>query len=611
MAISGKTILVTGATGQLAGAVARGLTGDNEVIAMARFSARGSRESLEQAGVRCVHGDFVTRDFDQTPEQVDYVFHAAANTKPATIEEGMRDNAEGTAFLMHRYREASGFLHVSATGCYAAHSDPEHVFTEDEPLGGSTWFAPMYGVSKTATEGVVRSLCRLYELPTVIGRMNVAYGGPYFDGGLPGRQLDALLAGEPITLQRGQRWFQAPIHEDDITRHALILLEKATVPATIVNWGGDEGVEVESWVRYLGELVGVEPKFEYDDRPRAASWIGDHSRRKALGCECLVPWRDGMKRMIRARRPDVQIREAFDVTGLLDGKVALITGAGGGVGRAYAMLFASEGASVVVNDLSVTSEGASDQPGPHMADSVVDEIRAAGGRAVADHGDVSKAADAAAMIAVAVENFGRLDILVNNAGIFRERSFADMRWEDWTAIIDVHLHGSFLLSQIAFRRFVEQGEGGVIVNTASRTALRGKELQANYAAAKGALISLTQTIALEGREHDIRAVTVCPRGLTRGWEDAAMTSAGPITDEVRKRFSLKGPALAMLYLVSDLAKDQTGKTYFASDERISEVRWEQAPGFVPDTKSTAQDLARSAAAGELAYTDAFDANRIS
>lgn len=309
MAIVGKTILVTGATGQLAGAVARGLVGDNEVIALARFSAPGSREGLEAAGVRCAYGDYVSRAFSEAPETVDYVFHAAANTKPATMEEGMRDNAEGTAFLMERYRDAKGFVHVSATGCYAAHPDPEHVFTEDEPLGGATYFAPMYGVSKTATEGVVRALCQIYGLPTVIARMNVAYGGPYFDGGLPGRQLDALLADEPIRLQRGQRWFQAPIHEDDITRHVPILLEKATVPATIINWGGDEGVEVETWVRYLGELVGKEPRFEYDDRPRSGSWIGDHGRRIALGCECRVPWREGMKRMIAARRPDVSIRE--------------------------------------------------------------------------------------------------------------------------------------------------------------------------------------------------------------------------------------------------------------------------------------------------------------
>lgn len=298
------------------------------------------------------------------------------------------------------------------------------------------------------------------------------------------------------------------------------------------------------------------------------------------------------------------------MAGLLDGKVALITGAGGGVGRAYALLFAAEGCAVVVNDLSVTPEGDAAEPGEHMADTVVTEICSAGGRAVADHGNVCNPEQAAAMIERAVTEFGKLDMVVNNAGIFRERPFVEMSWEDWTAVIDVHLHGSFLLSQMAFRHFMEQG-GGVIVNTASRTALRGKELQANYAAAKGALISLTQTIALEGREHGIRAVTVCPRGLTRGWENAVLTSAGPITDEVRAKFSLDAPALAMLYLVSDLAADQTGRTYFASAERISEVRWEQAPGLVPGPGTSANDLARSAAAGELAYKGGFDANRIS
>lgn len=299
------------------------------------------------------------------------------------------------------------------------------------------------------------------------------------------------------------------------------------------------------------------------------------------------------------------------MAGLLEGKVALITGAGGGVGRAYALSFACEGAAVVVNDLSVTSEGDGAAPGTHMADRVVAEIHAAGGKAIADRGDVSRPEDARAMIEAAVANFGKLDILVNNAGIFRERPFVEMSWADWTRVIDVHLHGSFLLAQHAFRRFVEQGTGGVIVNTTSRTGLRGKALQANYAAAKGALISLTQTIAIEGRPHGIRAVTISPRGLTRGWENAAMTSAGPITDEVRRRFTLDGPALAMLYLVSDLAAGQSGKTFFASDERISEVRWEQASGLVPTPGSRPEDLARAAAAGELCYPGEFDANRIS
>lgn len=299
------------------------------------------------------------------------------------------------------------------------------------------------------------------------------------------------------------------------------------------------------------------------------------------------------------------------MAGLLDGKVAVITGAGGGVGRAYALLLAREGARIVVNDYSVTPEGDAPQPGPKMADLVVAEIVAAGGGAVANHADVSDPAGARSIIDDAIGAFGRVDIVVNNAGIFRERPFADMSWEDWTSVIDVHLHGSFLVAQLAFRRMVEQGDGGVIVNTTSRTALRGKEFQANYAAAKGALISLTDTIALEGRPHGIRAMTILPRGLTRGWENAILPSAGAITEEMRRRFTLDAPALALLYLVSDLAAEHSGKTFFASADIISEVRWEQAPGFRPGANSTAADLAASSARGELTFPGDFDPNRIS
>jgi NAD(P)-dependent dehydrogenase (short-subunit alcohol dehydrogenase family) len=299
------------------------------------------------------------------------------------------------------------------------------------------------------------------------------------------------------------------------------------------------------------------------------------------------------------------------MAGLLDGKVAIITGAGGGVGRAYAMLLAREGARIVINDHSVTPEGDAPQPGAKMADLVVAEIAAAGGTAVANYGDVSDPAGARSIIDGALEAFGRIDIVVNNAGIFRERPFAEMSWEDWTSVIDVHLHGSFLVSQLAFRQMVRQGGGGVIVNTTSRTALRGKEYQANYAAAKGALISLTDTIALEGREHGIRALTILPRGLTRGWENAILPSAGAVTDEMRRHFTLDAPALALLYLVSDLAAEHSGKTFFASADTISEVRWEQAPGFKPVAGSTAEDLAQSSARGELAFPGDFDPNRIS
>jgi UDP-glucuronate 4-epimerase len=307
VSISGKQILITGATGQVAGALARGLAPGNDVIALARFSAPGSREALEAAGVRTCRGDFVTGDFGEVPDRVDYVVHAAANTRPRDAEEAMRDNVEGTGLLMHRFRTAHAFLHVSATGCYVQNPNPRHVYAETDEIGGGTAFCPLYGASKTAAEGLVRTLARLYELPTTIARLNVAYGGPYADGGLPGRQLDAILAGEPIKLPKSWSCILAPIHEDDLTAHVPLLLAAASVPATIVNWGGDEGVAVESWVRYLGALVGKTPNILFDDDRPWPNWIGDHGKRRALGCECRVDWRSGMRRMVAARHPEIAL----------------------------------------------------------------------------------------------------------------------------------------------------------------------------------------------------------------------------------------------------------------------------------------------------------------
>ncbi len=295
--------------------------------------------------------------------------------------------------------------------------------------------------------------------------------------------------------------------------------------------------------------------------------------------------------------------------GLLDGRVAIITGSGGGAGRAYALSLAREGARIVVNDFSVTPEG--DIPiDPPMADAVVEEIRAAGGIAVANYADVACFDGSQSIVDTALEAFGQIDILVNNAGIFRERPFADMSWKDWSAVVDVHLKGSFLMAQLVFRQMVRQGRGGVIVNTTSRTAIRGKALQANYAAAKGACISLADTIAIEGREHGIRALSLLPRGVSRGWEAAVITSAGPMTDEVRNHYTLDAPALALLYLVSDHASEHTGKTFFASADAICELRWEQTPGFKPDSTTTVEDLARASREGIIAYPGEFEVNRL-
>jgi NAD(P)-dependent dehydrogenase (short-subunit alcohol dehydrogenase family) len=151
--------------------------------------------------------------------------------------------------------------------------------------------------------------------------------------------------------------------------------------------------------------------------------------------------------------------------GLLDGKVALVTGAGGGLGESHALLLAKEGASVVVNDLGGSRDGSG--AGANMADQVVDKIIAAGGKAVANYGNVTNEDDAKAMVQTAVDAFGKIDMIIANAGILRDKSFKKMTNEMWDIVINVHLRGTFLTVKAAYDQMLEQGEGGSIVVTSS------------------------------------------------------------------------------------------------------------------------------------------------
>lgn len=171
--------------------------------------------------------------------------------------------------------------------------------------------------------------------------------------------------------------------------------------------------------------------------------------------------------------------------GLLDGKVAIVTGAGGGLGRSHALLLAMHGAAVVVNDLGGSRDGTGG--GSSMADTVVEEIKAAGGQAVANYGSVTDADAGDAMVKSAVDNFGRLDILINNAGILRDKSFKNMDDSMWDAVIDVHLRGTYLVTKAAWKQFLAQNDGGRIINTSSTSGLIGNFGQANYGAAKAGI----------------------------------------------------------------------------------------------------------------------------
>ena len=267
--------------------------------------------------------------------------------------------------------------------------------------------------------------------------------------------------------------------------------------------------------------------------------------------------------------------------GLLDGKVALITGAGGGLGEAYARLFAREGAAVVVNDLGGPRDG-SDGADQSMAEKVVAAIKSEGGRAVANAADISSIEGGQSLFEDAISQFGRADILVNNAGILRDQTFAKSNEADWDKVVKVHLKGTFCATLPVYRWMRENG-GGVIVNTSSGSGLFGNFGQANYGAAKAGIWGLSNVLAIEGRKYNIRLWTLAPGALTRMTaEHQAFEGDLLAPDEI---------AQAVLYMVSDLSGNQTGKVLGVSGWRgVREMRMMEMDGWKPTAGWKAQDM---------------------
>lgn len=280
--------------------------------------------------------------------------------------------------------------------------------------------------------------------------------------------------------------------------------------------------------------------------------------------------------------------------GLLDGKVAIITGAGGGLGEAYARLFAREGAAVVVNDLGGPRDGSGADK--TMAQKVVDAIRAEGGRAHANGADISTMDGGRSVFDDAIRQFGRADILVNNAGILRDGTFAKMTEENWDKVIDVHLKGTFCVTLPVFRWMKDNG-GGVIVNTSSTSGLIGNFGQSNYGAAKGGIWGLSNVLAIEGRKYNIRIWTLAPGALTRMTADLPRYKENP--------GAAMGPdeiAPAVLYMVSSLSGAQTGKVLGVSGPRgVREMKMLEMDGWKPGGPWKAQDILEHA--GQIFFDD--------
>jgi nucleoside-diphosphate-sugar epimerase len=210
-------------------------------------------------------------------------------------------NAEGTHLLLAHCRAAQAVLVMSTAEVYRPHDDPRRVISENAPLGDSnSLFDPTYSMSKIAQEAVARACARAYDLPVTIARMNASYGD---NGGLLTYHLDWLTAGKDIVVKWAPAMY-SPIHQDDINAQTEALLGAASVPATIVNWAGDEPVAAQEWCAYLGELTGLEPKFQSTEQTLESLPL-DVSRLEAKLGASRVSWRDGLRRMVEARNPEL------------------------------------------------------------------------------------------------------------------------------------------------------------------------------------------------------------------------------------------------------------------------------------------------------------------
>jgi NAD(P)-dependent dehydrogenase (short-subunit alcohol dehydrogenase family) len=251
---------------------------------------------------------------------------------------------------------------------------------------------------------------------------------------------------------------------------------------------------------------------------------------------------------------------------MLEGKVVLVTGAGGGIGRDIALAMAREGAQVVVNDLGASVAGDGSDAGP--AQRVVAEIRSSGGSAVANTDSVAQPAGAARIVDTALEAFGRIDVVVNNAGILRDRFFHKMSAEEWDAVIQVHLSGSFHVSRAAAPHFKEQ-QSGSYVHMTSTSGLIGNYGQANYAAAKLGIAALSKSIALDMHKFNVRSNCISPFAWSRmiGSIPTGTPEEQARVDRLKQMTPAKIAPLVVC-LASDAAKDVTGQIFAVRHNEI-------------------------------------------
>jgi len=278
------------------------------------------------------------------------------------------------------------------------------------------------------------------------------------------------------------------------------------------------------------------------------------------------------------------------VAGMCEGRVCIITGAGRGIGREYALMLAEQGAKVVVNDLGGARDGTSADTGP--AQEVVDEIKGMGGEAIANTDDVSDFEAAGRMVKSAIDTFGGLDVVINNAGILRDRMLTNMTEAEWDAVIKVHLKGTFSPSHHAAAYWRERAKAGEtndarLINTTSVSGIYGNPGQTNYGAAKMGIAGFTIIASLELARYGVTANAIAPAALTRLTEDLGM---GQASDEMKEMMSPRWVAPIVTWLASTQSAGVTGRVFEASGGVLAVAEsWHRGPSATPVDDPTKVD----------------------
>ena len=297
--LDGEKVLITGATGKIAFPIARALAARNEVWGAARLRDPADGQRLAAAGITPTTLDVSVDDFSDLPDDFTYVFHAAVDPGTDDWTRCVETNAQRSGDLLAHCRTAKGFVLCSTGSIYGYQG--RRPLTEDDPPG-----VPLranYSFSKVAAEQVSTWVARHHRIPLTIIRICSTYGP---EGGAPNDRLEAILAGRPIRLHPDKPNNYNPIYEDDYVEFGIRAMEVADIPPVVVNWSGSETVSIEEYCTYLGELVGVDPVFEYSADAHTPLWPDVTRMHEVLG-KTKVPWREGFRRMVEARHPEIAL----------------------------------------------------------------------------------------------------------------------------------------------------------------------------------------------------------------------------------------------------------------------------------------------------------------